>query len=116
MVLLGTETERRAEMTWCWVTERKKPDPKYDWQGREPVTAEMKDLINKAWEAYDGSDSTNVPVTHEESVLARYAVEKILDLQAELIETLTPHRPAFPPLMPGGTYQITDKGLVKVVD
>jgi hypothetical protein len=44
----------------------------------------MEALICKAWRAYDDSDAKDVPIDHEEAVLARYCVDR----QREMRETL----------------------------
>lgn len=63
-----------AQGRWLWITERPKPDPQLDWQSREPVTPEMKEFVCAAWRAYDNSDARFEGITHDEAVLANFAV------------------------------------------
>ena len=79
----------KHEGEWVWITKPKPRDPRFDWQSREPVTDEMKEVFIRAWELYDGSDATYDVLTHEEAVLARYAAglkAQIAALEKALME------------------------------
>jgi hypothetical protein len=61
---------------WVWITQHTQPSkPPFNWQDREQVTPEMMEFICAAWKNYDGSDAHDTPISHEEAVLAKHAVE-----------------------------------------